>query len=173
MELVVPSDKANGKDAFEMLEAGTHDAMCIDVIYPVVTRYQNEPPKNTVVFVYEVNKKRTLKDGGGEDEFNHHIWSNNFTLTLHPKGKLKPMLEMWTGETLSEGTKTNLEDFVGKPAKLTVVHKNKITKPGEKKLDIVAVMPSDLEFATQEGYERKNPDEIGSAAAAADNNVPF
>lgn len=139
------------------LETGQYDAMCVDVVYPVVKQYNaKEKPKQTVMFIFEINKKRVLADGS-EDERNYLVFSKNYTITLTPKSHLLPLLTSWLGvPKLDAGTNVALDDFYRKPAKLMVTEEPRKSGSGTY-AQIVKVSPSDLEFETDPNYERKDP----------------
>ena len=171
MELEVPSERKSSADDYEMLAAGTYDAKCIDAIYPIVKQYEKNPPRNTVMFIFEINQKRKKTDGSSDDS-NYQVWSDNYTISLHAKSKLKPLLQMWSGDGMDEGTRVNLEDFVGKLAKLTVVQLPKKKNPSEKKISIAACTPGDAEFDTDLEYERKDPEPFNDQVVETENE-PF
>ena len=171
MELEVPSERKSSGDDYEMLAAGTYDAKCIDAIYPIVKQYEKNPPRNTVLFLFEVNQKRKKKDGT-EDDSNYIVWSKNYTISLHAKSNLKPFLQMWSGEGMDEGTRINLEDFVGKLAKLTVVQMPQKLNPAKKSLTIAACTPGDTEVDTDPEYERQDTERFNDQVVEPENS-PF
>ena len=77
-------------------------------------------------------------------------------MTLNEKGHLLPFLSGWLGSKPSAGEELNLEDFVGKPAKLMVTEEQKKTGAGTFAC-IVKALPSDETFDTDSSYERKDP----------------
>jgi len=175
MELTVPSDSKSSASDFEQLPKGSHEAICIDAIYPVVKQYESEAPRNCVIFVFEVDKKRVGKDGT-EDDSTYQVWSKSMTISLHSKSILKPFLETWLDRELLPNDKLLLEELVGKPASLTTGQKRKKNKPDEKYVNIAAVLPGKGEFKVTEGYERKDPvdySDVKPAGNSKDEGAPF
>ena len=156
MELTVPNETKGSRNDYEELAGGTYEAICIDAIYPVVKQYQNEKPRQCVIFVFELNELRKRKDGEPDDS-RYQVWSTSMTLTLHSMGALKPFLEEWLGREMETNDKLMLEDFINKPAKLTVNLKKKKNKPGEKYVNIAACLPGEGSFEPSGNYERKDP----------------
>ena len=145
-----------GGSDYKTIETGTYKGICVDACYPIMRQYSpQEKPKSTVMFMFEVNEKRKKIDGT-IDESNHMVFSKNLTLTLTPKGHLLPFLTSWLGESPAIGAGINIEDFVGKPAKLMVTEEKKKSGNGTY-AQIVKVMPSDVTFETNPNFERKDP----------------
>tara|TARA_Y100000593_G_scaffold88217_1_gene170094 strand:- start:2336 stop:2866 length:531 start_codon:yes stop_codon:yes gene_type:complete len=157
MELTVPNESKGSRSDYEQLAGGTYEGICIDAIYPVVKQFQNEKPRQCVIFVFELNENRKRKDGEADDS-RYQVWSNSMTLTLHSMGTLKPFLESWLGREMEVNDKLILEELVGKSAKLTVNLKKKRNKPDEKYVNIAAVLPGEEgSFEASDSYERKDP----------------
>ena len=144
-----------GGSDFKTLTTGTYNGMCVDPNYPIMKQYGTDKPKSTVMFVFEVDKKR-IKQDGTEDSTNYLVFSKNLTLTLAPKGHLAPFLGSWLGKQIKDGDEINLEDFVGKPAKLMITEEPKKNGNGTY-AQIVKVLPSDETFETNPDFERKDP----------------
>jgi hypothetical protein len=175
MELTVPSDSKSSSNDFEQLPNGSHEAICIDAIYPVVKQFEQEDPRNCVIFVFELDKKRVGKDGSIDDS-TYQVWSKSMTISLHSKSILKPFMESWLDRELLPNDSMNLEDMVGKPAALTTSQKRKKRKPDEKFVNIVAVLPGKGEFKANDSYERKDPadySDIKPDGNAKDEGAPF
>ena len=178
MELTVPSDSKSSSADFEQLPKGSHEAICIDAIYPVVKQYEQEDPRNCVIFVFEVDKKRVGKDGT-EDDSTYQVWSKSMTISLHSKSILKPFLESWLDRELLPNDKLLLEELVGKPAVIRTGQKRKKTKPDETFVNIAVILPGKGEFKATDGYERKDPADYsdvkpgGKAQNANGEDVPF
>lgn len=173
MELTVPSDSKSSAGDFEQLPNGSHEAICIDAIYPVVKQFENEAPRNCVIFVFELDVKRVGKDGT-EDDSRYQAWSKSMTISLHTKSALKPFLETWLDRELLPKDKLTLDEMVGKAANLVTSQKRKKRKPDEKYVEIVAVTPGKGEFKASEGYERKDPVDFSDVVKKADGEgVPF
>jgi len=149
--------KAGGGDSdYKTLETGTYNGMCVEACYPIMKQYSpQDKPKSTVMFMFEVDEKRKKLDGTIA-ESNHMVFSKNLTLTLTPKGHLAPFLGSWLGSAIKNGDEINLEDFVGKPAKLIVTEEPKKSGNGTY-AQIVKVLPTDVTFETNPDFERKDP----------------
>ena len=165
MELTVPNESKSSRDDYEQLQPGSHEAICIDAIYPVVKQFEKEKPRNCVIFVFEVNEQRKRKDGGTE-ESRYQVWSDSLTITLHSMGKLRPFLEQWLGREMEDNEKLMLEDLVGKSATLTTGLKKKKRKPDEKYVNIAAITPWEGKFETASAYERQDPVDFSDVKTA-------
>lgn len=175
MELTVPSDSKSSAGDFEQLPNGSHEAICIDAIYPVVKQYEQEDPRNCVILVFEVDKKRVGKDGT-EDDSTYQVWSKSMTISLHSKSILKPFLESWLDRELLPHDTLLLEELVGKPALIRTGQKRKKTKPDESFINIAMVLPGKGEFKVTEGYERRDPakySDVKPAENSKDKEAPF
>lgn len=159
---------------FKTLTTGTYDAMCIDVVLPIMKQYTpQDRPKSTVMFVFEVNQKREKVDGT-TDSSNYLVFSKNLTMTLNEKGHLLPFLSGWLGGKPSIGEELNLEDFVGKAAKLMITEEQKKSGAGTFAC-IVKALPSDVTFETDPNYERKDPTQYSDVQVKdeKEDNAPF
>ena len=175
MELTVPSDSKSSASDFEQLPKGSYEAICVDAIYPVVKQFESEAPRNCVIFVFEVDKKRVGKDGT-EDDSTYQVWSKSMTISLHSKSILKPFLESWLDRELLPNDKLLLEELVGKPALIRTSQKRKKTKPDETFVAISMASPGKGEFKATEGYERKDPadySDVKPAGKSKDEGAPF
>ena len=170
MNLVVEAEFKSANEEFETLEKGLHDAICIDVVYPVIKQYQNEKPKNTVVLIFEVNKKRKRKDGGKDDEKNYQVWSKNYGMSLSPKSHLKPLLADWLERDLDKpGEEVMLEELRGKTAKIMTTQTKRKTGEGYY-AKILSIAPGEVDFETDPNYEPKDPKDISDEVSG---KVPF
>jgi hypothetical protein len=174
MELTVPNENKSSRDDYEQLQNGSHEAVCVDVIYPVVKQFEKEKPRNCVIFVFEINEQRKRTDGE-TDESRYQVWSDSFTITLHSMGKLRPFLEQWLGREMEEKEKLTLDQLHNKSAKITTSLKKKKRKPDEKYVSIAAILPWEGEFETDEAYERKDPVDYSDIKPTRtdDGEVPF
>lgn len=164
-----------GGSDYKTLETGTYNCMCVEACYPIMKQYSpQDKPKSTVMFVFEVDRKRVKQDGT-EDSKNYLVFSKNLTLTMAPKGHLAPTLESWLGKQLKDGETINLEDFVGKPAKLLIAEEPKKSGNGSF-AKIVKIMPSDETFETDPDFERKDPSTYSDVIVREEKeggNAPF
>lgn len=120
---------SNNESTFEILEAGSHAAICTQIIDIGLQEsdYQGErkiQPKLKLRF--EVPAERvTWKDkDGNEHEGAKVIWGT-YTASLNEKAKLRAHLESWRGRAFTEDELNgfDIENVLGKPCLLTVVHK--------------------------------------------------
>jgi len=133
------SIKAPRPQIAEQLEEGTYIARCYSMIHigTIPTEWQGEKKKRNVVRIgFEFpTETKVFKEG---DKPKPYVLSQDYTLSLGKKSKVRPMLEAWRGKKFTE---EEIEEFdwtnlVGVPAMVTVVHNDKgyatiqnITKP--------------------------------------------
>lgn len=158
---------------YKTLESGTYDAMCVDIVYPIMRSYNGDKPKPCVMHVFEVNKRRVTKDGVEADS-NYIAWGQTNTMMLSPKANLTALLSSWLGKPLTDGDEVNLDDFYMKSAKLMISEEQKRNGTGTF-AKIIKVMPGDLEFETSSDYERKDPKDFSNVTTEDKNkeNAPF
>ena len=140
---------------YKTLKSGQYNGKCIDVIYPIIKQYKDDKPKQTVMFVFDTDHQRELADGT-KGEGNDRLWSKNLSLTMAPKGHLKPFLEDWLDKKLGNGDEVTLESFVGMKAELLVKEVAKRNGDGTY-AQIVGISPSDTDVETDPDYERQDP----------------
>ena len=154
------------KQERELIKAGTHAAYLYRVIYLGTHKrvfdgkesqaqkiwIDFELPKEVVEYEDEKTKeKKTFVRSIGQE----------FTLSLHEKGKLLPMIQGWLGRTLTveEVQSFDICTLLGKPTFLTIVHA--AAKNGNTYANIASVAP------IMEGYNMprpfNKPTEIGKA----------
>lgn len=117
--------KDTGGADFEPLEAGTHTAICTQII-DVGPQMTNFGQKDLVYLRFEIPGERVeWKDSDGNDrEGSAIIWAN-YTASLAEKAKLRQHLEAWRGLkfTDEELGGFDMKKLLGVPCTLTVVHR--------------------------------------------------
>ena len=111
---------------YEPMPSGNHLARLYQIIYigtiPVewqgATKFQY---KVRIGFEFP-NETKVFNEEKGEQPY---VLSNEYTLSMSPKGKLRPMIESWLGKKLtdSEAADFDLDELLGKEAMVNVVHK--------------------------------------------------
>ena len=119
----------SGGGDFKILEAGTHAAVCTQIIDigPQQFEFKGEVKEQDKVKVrFEVPEERvTWKDKEGvEHEGPMTIWMS-YTVSLNEKATLRKHLETWRGVAFTEVELMgfHLKNILGKPCLLSVVHK--------------------------------------------------
>ena len=111
---------AKESSSFEPCPEYTGQAVCVDVT-PLVKKTGEFGEREVFKFAFEINSP--LKDGNRAC-----VWSYNFTLKLHEKSSLRKFLRGWLGRDLTADELKNgfdVDDMLGKPAFLVVVHEHK------------------------------------------------
>ena len=123
MSLTV-NDKGGGAD-FELLEAGTHAAVCTMIvdIGPQETAWGE---KDKIKLRFEVPAERaSWKDKeGNEHEGPMVIWGT-YTASLNEKATLRQHLEAWRGVPFTEVERMgfHLKNILGKRCMISLIHK--------------------------------------------------
>ncbi len=111
--------------SYEPVPAGTHLATCYQVIHigTVEGSWQGKPTQRDIVRVtFELpDETRVFKE---EDGAKPMVISREFTLSMSPKGNLKPFVGGMYGVAFKEEEAFDLFEMVGKSCILTVVHAN-------------------------------------------------
>jgi len=105
--------------------AGTHLARCIKIIDLGTQHgeYNGKPNKrNQVIIMFELPNETVQIEGQEKPA----LVSQFFTNSLSEKSNLRPALESWRGRpfTTEELLRFDLESILGKPALVTIVHKD-------------------------------------------------
>ena len=110
----------------------TGSAVCVDVT-PLKTVQTQFGPKEKFRFVFEIGE---TKDDGTP----WCVWSAPFTPSYHENSALRPFLRKWMGRELSpaEVEKFDLEEMIGRPAHITVIHEH---SDGEIYANIALITP--------------------------------
>lgn len=105
--------------AGEIAPKGDQPAVCMHVLDMGMQQFQgDEDFKHKVMFFFELAERM--------EDNRPFMLSKEYTLTLHPKGKLGPDFARWRGEDLSVAELTeglDLEERIGKGVMLEVIHK--------------------------------------------------
>lgn len=135
------------ENTFEQAPADTHIARCIKLIDLGTQRgeYQGTPTvRNQVMITWELpNAKMTKGEAAGKP----FIVSAFLTNSLGEKAKLRGWLEAWRGRefTQAELKKFDLQNILGKPCLVTVIHNEK----GRAVITGVTKMPGGFECPPQ------------------------
>jgi hypothetical protein len=110
----------------------TGPSVLVDVT-PLKTVQTQFGPKEKFRFVFET---RETKDDGTP----WCVWSAPFTPSYHENSALRPFLRKWMGRELSpaEVEKFDLDELVGRPAHITVIHEH---SDGEIYANIALITP--------------------------------
>ena len=110
----------------------TGPAVCVDAT-PTKTVQTQYGPKEKFRFVFEIGE---TKDDGTP----WCVWSAPFTPSYHENSALRPFLRKWMGRELSaaEVEKFDLEEMIGRPAHITVIHEH---SDGEIYANIALITP--------------------------------
>jgi hypothetical protein len=132
---------AGGGD-FQPAPSGTFAAHCIRLIDLGTHHgeYQGKPTARNQVFI-EFELPTELMDDGRP-----YTVGRFFTNSLSEKSNLRPLLESWRGKafTIEELMKFDLENILGAPALITIVHESKDGKT-KAKIAGVAKLPKGFE----------------------------
>ena len=117
MSLIV---KENAGSSFEPIPAGMHHAVCYGIVDLGTQPGGQFPDRRKVAFLFEVPAERQK---GGDKDLPRTI-SQMFTLSLSPKGSLRPSLESWRGRafTTEELAGFDLKSVLGANCFINVVH---------------------------------------------------
>ncbi len=110
----------------------TGPAVLVDVT-PLKTVQTQYGPKEKFRFVFEIGE---TKDDGTP----WCVWSAPFTPSYHENSALRPFLRKWMGRELSpaEVEKFDLEEMIGRPAHIMVIHEH---SDGEVYANIALITP--------------------------------
>lgn len=110
------------------IEPGTYLARCYSMIHIGTNSftYQGEnKSSNQVRISFELpTEKFSFKEGEDPKPF---VVSKYYTLSLHEKSKLRPMLEGWRGKKFTDDEIKDFEisNLVGVPAFISIIHNDK------------------------------------------------
>lgn len=128
MSLTVTKPEDTGGD-FKLLEAGTHAAVCTQMIDigPQEVEWQGQvSEKNKVRLRWEVPAERVeWEDKDGNKHEGPMTIGKEYTASLHEKAVLRQHLEAWRGKTFTEAELMgfDLTNVLGAPCMLSVIHK--------------------------------------------------
>ena len=136
--------KSTGSD-FEPIPVGMHAAVCYGVVdLGTQPAFGNFPARHKVLFLFELPEERGDFERDGKRVNLPRAVSATFTLSLHPKGNLRPALVGWRGRdfTPQEEEGFDVMNVAGANAYLNITH-----TPGKGKnanrlyADIKAICP--------------------------------
>lgn len=121
------------------ISAGSHHAICYGVV-AIGTQPSNDPkykPKKKVVLMWELPQER---GDYGEKKNVPRVISKRYTLTMNPKGTLRPDLESWRGKPFSDtdAAKFDIGALIGANCFVNIVHQE---RGGATYANIAAIMP--------------------------------
>lgn len=137
----MPIAKQSSGKGFAPVPAGVHQGVCVSVI-DIGTQVPPNPqhkPARKIWITWELPHETIQTEEGEKPRF----MSEKYTLSMHKKGKLLPMLQSWRGTafTADELKGFDLANLVGRNCQLNVVH-NQSTKDTSKVFaNISAVIP--------------------------------
>lgn len=122
----IKPDAPNQKE-FKLVPEGTHMARCYQIIHyghvPNTFPGAENPWINKIRLVFELpDELEVFKEGEEPRPYSIGI---DYTLSMHAKSKLRPMLDAWLGKKMSdeEANDFDIELLLGKPCFITVGHK--------------------------------------------------
>lgn len=150
------------KPSFQV-EAGTYIARCYSMVHIGTNSFEWQgvtKKTNKVRITFELpTELHVFKEG---EEAKPCVISKEYSLSLHEKSKLRPILEAWRGKKFTE---EEIKDFdltklVGVPAFISVIHNEK----GYAEIASISKIPKGMECPPQVNpsvtldYENFNPE---------------
>lgn len=127
----------------ELPPAGTHVARCVGLVQigTVTETFQDGKVKTLPKLRLTWELPMALKDFGNGKGLQPFLVAASYTVSLSEKANLRRILQSWRGRefTPEELKGFNVENVVGVPCLLTVIHKTSTT--GKQREDIVSVTP--------------------------------
>jgi hypothetical protein len=116
--------KDKGGTDYEPLAAGMHHAVCYGIVDLGTQPGGQFEPKRKVAFLWEVPAERIKFEKDGQKKDLPRGVTATYTLSLHTKGLLRPMLESWRGKafTTEELNGFDLKTILGANCLLNIVH---------------------------------------------------
>lgn len=167
-------------DNFVLCPAGTHAAVCVDIVDLgiVESEFQGKKKKlHKVRIVWQI-------DEANEETKKPYTAGKRYTLSLHEKANLRKDLESWRGKpfTAQECEGFDLEALLSVGALINVIHETKGDKTYDNVTSIMRV-PKAMQAPTPQGYIRvcdrdKKPDQTAPDGyyddqPITDDDVPF
>lgn len=122
---MIKPDAPNQKE-YKLVPEGTHMARCYQVIHyghvPNTFPGAENPWINKIRLVWELpDELEVFKEG---EEPRPYSIGNDYTLSMHAKSKLRPMIEAWLGKKFTDETAADfdIETLIGMPCFITVGH---------------------------------------------------
>lgn len=121
------------------IAAGSHHAVCYGVV-AIGTQPSSDPkfkPKKKVILLWELPNER---GDYGEKTNVPRVISKKYTLTMNPKGSLRPDLESWRGKPFSDAdaSRFDVAALIGANCFLNIVHAE---RNGSTYANVAALMP--------------------------------
>lgn len=118
--------ETGGGSNYAPIEAGTYPARCVGVIDIGIQHNDfNGKDQEKIRIIWELPTERTEVDGQDKPRW----MSKAYTASLHEKAALRKDLDSWRGKPFNseELAGFNLENIVGAPCILTIVHQDSKT----------------------------------------------
>lgn len=120
---------------FQPAPAGTHAAVCCDVVDlgVVETTWQGETKRKHMIRIcWQIDEAR--------DDGKPYLLMKRFTLSLHEKAALRHDLESWRGRAFTDAelAQFDVEAVIGKGCLINVVHRD---SKGDTFANVAAIMP--------------------------------
>lgn len=166
--------------AYPLAPAGTHAAVCVDVIDLGILKVAfggKEKQQHKIAIVWQIDEVR--------DDGKPHTIRKRYTLSLHQKASLRKDLESWRGKAFTEVELQgfDLECLLSVSCLLSVIH---ASSDGSTFANIASIMklPKAMEPVKVRDYVRvcdREPDDQGSGGPPppqggydpSDDEVPF
>ena len=125
MTLIVKDTTPEQRD-FQILEAGTHLAICVQLIdFGPQRNEEYDTERNKVRLSFEVPAERIEYEKDGEQLEGPMMIGKTYTASLFERATLCQHLENWRGKKFTEAEKAgfDLTSVLNKPCMLTVTHR--------------------------------------------------
>ena len=149
---MIVSDKGGGGD-FELLEAGTHAAVCTQII-GIGLQETGFGMKEKVKIRFEIPAERVTwtDDDGKEHEGPAIIWAT-YTASLNERAILRKDLEGWRGRpfTAEELAGFDLSKLLDVPCLLSVIHNEAKNGKTYANINAISKLPKGMDAPKREG----------------------
>ena len=141
--IYIPKSKA-----VEQVEAGSYIARCYRMLHIGTTSYSwegKDVTANKVQLTFELpTELKVFKEG---EEAKPRVISAEYTLSMHKKSNLRPILEGWRGKVFTDEEVDNFDvaTLVGVPAFISVLHNEK----GYAEISSISKLPKGTECPPQ------------------------
>jgi hypothetical protein len=137
----MPIAKQSSGKSFSPIPAGVHQGVCVSII-DIGTQMPSNPQHKTsrkIWITWELPHETIETEEGPKPRF----ISEKYTLSMHKKGRLLPMLQSWRGTpfTADELKGFDLANLLGRNCQINVVHNPSLKDPTKMFANISAVIP--------------------------------
>jgi hypothetical protein len=143
MTIRIPEQKVK-----EQIPAGSYLARCYQMIHIGTNSFEwqgQTKTSNKVRITFELpTELKVFKEGDAEKPI---VISAEYTLSLHEKSKLRPVLEGWRGKAFTDEEAKDFEisNLVGVPAMISIIHNQK----GYAEISSISRIPKGMECPEQ------------------------